>query len=72
MQNGSQIESLYDQYRESTSLLAPWISFYQQCYDATWTLGLALKRTLNRNIFIVHVLFLLHAIATKNPTKCAL
>ena len=45
-QNGSQIEDLYDLYWSSSNLSVQRSSFYQQCYDATWILGWALKLTL--------------------------
>ena len=48
LQTGTEIERLYEIYRSSSSLFVPWISFYQQCYDATWALGRALSMTLKR------------------------
>ena len=45
LQNGTQIEQLYEQYINASSLDVSWISFYQQCYDAAWAMARALHKT---------------------------
>ena len=46
LQNGTQIENLYAQYRAASMLANNTISFYQQCYDAIWAFGRALNKTM--------------------------
>ena len=49
LQNGTVIEEHYEEYLKASTLNITSLNFYQQCYDATWTMARALNSTLNGN-----------------------
>ena len=54
--------ALYEKYINASSLVNQDISFYQQCYDAAWSIGRVLDKTLTGNIIKVEMPFLAYKV----------